>query len=60
MRKKIKIQTEAEYNEATEKWVQLLIQRIIIEQLDIPPRLKAKLLHNSLSNGRKEEQYYEN
>lgn len=60
MRKKIQLQIGNENNIATEKWVQLLIQRIIIEQLDIPPHLKAKLLNNTLIKDRNEKNYYEN
>ena len=31
----------------TDKWIQLLIQRIIVEQLDVPYQLKAKLLYQT-------------
>ncbi|KAF0820592.1 hypothetical protein KIS4809_0119 [Bacillus sp. ZZV12-4809] len=45
MRKKINIQTESEMNPIADIWVQHLIQRIIVEQLDVHHRLQAKLLY---------------
>jgi len=59
MRKKIHIKTGVENNAMTDKWVQLLIQRIIIEELDVSHRLKAKLLHQTTIH-RNEENEYEN
>lgn len=55
MRRKIHLQTGAENNTVTDKWVQLLIQRIIVEQLDVSYQLKAKLLHKTLISERNEE-----
>ncbi|MED3997811.1 hypothetical protein P4647_24790 [Peribacillus frigoritolerans] len=49
MRKKINIQTDSEINPVAEIWIQHLIQRIIVEQLDLPHRLQAKLLHQKNS-----------
>lgn len=49
MRKKINIQTDSEINPVTEIWIQHLIQRIIVEQLDLPHRLQAKLLHQKIA-----------
>ncbi|MFD0828463.1 hypothetical protein ACT8ZR_22815 [Neobacillus sp. M.A.Huq-85] len=48
MRKKINIQTDSEINPVAEIWIQHLIQRIIVEQLDLPHRLQAKLLHQKI------------
>lgn len=47
MRKKIHLSTGDQNNKVTDKWGELLIKHIILDQLDIPPRLKAKLLHQS-------------
>ncbi len=47
MRKKIHLKTSVEKNDMTDKWIQLLIQRIIVEQLDVPYQLKAKLLYQT-------------
>ncbi|MEH7110219.1 hypothetical protein [Bacillus sp. JJ1764] len=47
MRKKINIQTESEMNPVADIWMQHLIQRIIVEQLDVPHRLQAKLLYQN-------------
>lgn len=55
MRRKIHLQTGTENNTVTDKWVQLLIKRIIVEQLDVSYQLKAKLLHKSLIPKRNEE-----
>jgi hypothetical protein len=49
MRKKIHLHISSEVNSVTDVWVQHLIQRIIVEQLEVPFRLQAKLLHQSLS-----------
>lgn len=48
MRKKIHLKAGSEYNAATDKWIEHLVQRIIVEQLDIPHQLQAKLLYRSL------------
>lgn len=53
MRKKVQLQTESEVNTVTDLWIQHLIQRIIVEQLEIPHRLQAKLLHQTLEKGKK-------
>ena len=58
MRRKIHIKTGTENDGMTDKWIQLLIQRIIVEQLDVSHRLKAKLLHQTFIQ-RKEENKYE-
>ena len=52
MRKKINIQTESEMNPVADIWFQHLIQRIIVEQLDVPHRLQAKLLYQKIVKGR--------
>ncbi|WML57453.1 hypothetical protein [Neobacillus sp. PS2-9] len=48
MRKKINIQMESEMNPVADIWFQHLIQRIIVEQLDVPHRLQAKLLYQDI------------
>ncbi|USY55874.1 hypothetical protein P5663_19185 [Priestia flexa] len=55
MRKKIQLQTDSEVNSVTNLWIQHLVQRIIFEQLDVPPRLQPKLLHQINHNERKKE-----
>ena len=52
MRKKITIKTELEQNTIANIWMQHLIQRIIVEQLDVHPRLQAKLLYQNIVRGR--------
>ncbi len=48
MRKRIEVRTISEKNEATNMWIQYLVIRIIVEQLNLPHRLKAKLLYETL------------
>lgn len=48
MRKKIQIQTVSESNGVTNIWIQHLVNRMIIEQLNLPYRLQAKLLYETL------------
>lgn len=52
MRKKINIRTQSEMNPMVDIWMQHLIQRIIVEQLDVHHRLKAKLLSQKNVKGR--------
>jgi hypothetical protein len=52
MRKKINIQTESEINPVADIWMQHLIQRIIVEQLDVPHRLQTKLLYQKIEKER--------
>ncbi|WP_428910698.1 hypothetical protein [Niallia sp. Krafla_26] len=52
MRKRINIKTDSEVNPVVDIWMQHLIQRIIIEQLDVPHRLQAKLLYQNIVKGR--------
>jgi hypothetical protein len=54
MRKKINIQTESNVNPIVDIWMQHLIQRIIVEQLDVDHRLQAKLLYQNIVKGREE------
>ncbi|MCM3004939.1 hypothetical protein [Priestia koreensis] len=49
MRKKVHLSTGTKNNTVADRWGELLVQHIIIQQLDIPYRLKAKLLHQSSS-----------
>lgn len=48
MRKKVQIRTVSESNDVTNIWIQHLINRIIVEQLNLPHRLQAKLLYKTL------------
>ncbi|WP_179951874.1 hypothetical protein [Bacillus sp. TE8-1] len=48
MRRKVNLHTSSEINPVTDVWLQHLIQRLIVEQLDVPYRLKAQLLHQTL------------
>ena len=48
MRRKVQIRTVSESNGATNVWIQHLVNRIIIDQLDLPHRLQAKLLYETL------------
>jgi hypothetical protein len=52
MRKKINIQTESEMTPVADIWMEHLIQRIIVEQLDVPHRLQAKFLYQNIVKGR--------
>ncbi|MGD6779976.1 hypothetical protein [Sutcliffiella horikoshii] len=52
MRKKINIQTDSEINPVTDIWVQHLIRRLIVEQLNVDHRLQAKLLYQNIVKGR--------
>jgi hypothetical protein len=52
MRKKINIQTESEISTVADIWIQHLIQRIIVEQLNVPHRLQAKLLYPKIEKER--------
>ena len=54
MPKKIHLQTDSVSNPITDAWIQHLIQRIIVEQLEIPHRLQAKLLHQNSLKKRKD------
>jgi hypothetical protein len=55
MRKKIKIQTVSESNGATDVWFQHLVNRLILEQLNLPHRLQAKLLYETLPKNKRGE-----
>jgi hypothetical protein len=52
MRKKINIQTDSEINPVTDIWMQHLIRRLIVGQLDVGHRLQAKLLYQNTVKGR--------
>lgn len=52
MRKKINIQMEQSENPVADVWIEHLIQRIIIDQLDIHHRLQAKLLYQNITRRR--------
>ncbi|MCM3585553.1 hypothetical protein M3182_07300 [Mesobacillus maritimus] len=55
MRKKVQIRTVSEGNDATNVWIQHLVNRIIIEQLNLPHRLQAKLLYETLPKNKRGE-----
>jgi len=55
MRKKIQIRTVSESNDATNIWIQHLVNRIIVEQLNLPHRLQAKLLYETLPKNKRGE-----
>ncbi|WP_025118635.1 hypothetical protein [Bacillus sp. H1m] len=55
MRRKVNLRTSSEMDSVTDVWIQHLIQRLIVEQLDVPYRLKAQLLHQTLKQKQNEE-----
>ena len=55
MRRKIQVHKISENNDATTVWVQHLVNRIIIEQLNLPQHLQAKLLYETLPKHKKDE-----
>ena len=48
MRKKINLSSEEKFNPVVESWMQHLIKRIIVEQLDLPHRVQANLLYQDI------------
>ncbi|MFT8320832.1 MAG: hypothetical protein ABF649_08005 [Bacillus sp. (in: firmicutes)] len=48
MRKRVQIRTAEGSNDATNVWINHLVNRIIIEQLHLPYRLQAKLLYETM------------
>ncbi|MDQ0273737.1 hypothetical protein [Cytobacillus purgationiresistens] len=48
MRRKISITTGEQESILAQQWVECFIRRMVVEQLDIPHRLKAKLLYQSI------------
>lgn len=55
MRKVVRIQTVSQSNEVTNVWIQHLINLIIIGQLNLPHRLQAELLYETLPKNRRGE-----
>ena len=53
MRSRVQIRTVSENNEVTNIWIQYLVNRIIIEQLNLPHRLRAKLLYETLPKNKR-------
>ncbi|WP_218008534.1 hypothetical protein, partial [Priestia flexa] len=49
------LKTNSEVNDVANLWIQHLIQRIIVEQLDIPPRLQSKILYKKRGNTKNED-----
>ena len=56
MRKVIKLQTIQEDNKALQIWMECLINRLLLEQLDLPVPFAAKAVHYLSKNYRKEEE----
>jgi len=51
MRRRIQLRTiSEESNEAANMWIQHLVNRMILQELKLPHRLQAKLLHDTLSS----------
>jgi hypothetical protein len=44
VKKRVQLRAASETNEAANIWIQHLVNRIIIGELDLPHRLQAKLL----------------
>ncbi|MDQ0253938.1 DNA-binding CsgD family transcriptional regulator [Evansella vedderi] len=55
MRKKINLQVDSQENKVADLWIQHLIQRIIVEQLDISPQLQANLLYKTMTKLKSKE-----
>ena len=55
MRRRVQIQTVSENNEVANVWMQHLVNRIIVEQLNLPHRLQAKLLYETLPKNKRGE-----
>lgn len=53
MRKKIRIQSSKDVNSATDAWMQHLVQRLIIGQLEIPYEIQARLVYIQLDKPQK-------
>jgi hypothetical protein len=49
MRKRVRLQISSENNNTSNLWIQHLLHRIIVDELNLPPRLQAKLLHETKS-----------
>ncbi|WHY72640.1 hypothetical protein [Fictibacillus enclensis] len=54
MRKRIRLKSNDEANDATKVWMQHLIQRLIMEQMDMPLQLQAKIIHGTTKLKNKE------
>ncbi|MDR7074970.1 hypothetical protein [Fictibacillus barbaricus] len=54
MRKRIRIKSNDEPCDVTKVWLQHLIQRLIIEQMDLPLQLQGKLIHGTTKLKNKE------
>ncbi|MFQ3544233.1 hypothetical protein Q7A53_09100 [Halobacillus rhizosphaerae] len=48
MRRRVQLRSVSEHNNTTTVWVQHLTARLIIEQLQLPYHLHAKLLHETM------------
>lgn len=55
MRKVIKLQTVQQENEAANIWMKHLVNRLLLEQLDLPIPLAAKVVHQISKAKRNEE-----
>jgi hypothetical protein len=47
MRKRIRLQISSEKNKTSNLWMQHLVHRIIVNELDLPAPLQAKLLYET-------------
>ena len=47
MRKLIQLRTDSENTETTNLWIQHLVNSIIVQKLNLPHELQAKLIHET-------------
>jgi len=55
MRKRVQLRIVEESNNATNVWIQHLVNRIIVDQLNLPHHLQAKLLYETLPKNKRGE-----
>lgn len=55
MRRRIQVRTAEESSHTTNIWIEHLLTRIIVEQLNLPQRLQAKLLYDTLTKNNRGE-----
>ncbi|SHG30158.1 hypothetical protein [Ornithinibacillus halophilus] len=55
MRRRVELRSAEENNQTTNIWIQHMVSRIIVEQLNLPPRLQAKLLYETLPKNNRGE-----
>jgi hypothetical protein len=59
MRRRVQLRTVSTSSGATNIWIQYLVNRIIVEQLNLPHRLQAKLLYETLPKKPNEVEHIE-